>query len=267
MKKALGIKVLIALWALTQFHLHATETTKETPTEIETKAAAEPVTETATTTETARKTDPETGTNPGDFPVSEKDEIETGFENGASPRSENLFSVIQQGGWVMFFLLGMLLLGMTLVGERCIYYVAHKSWEKAPLEKHLYNTFQMSGAKYKEEMETDLRGHLQLYFNRLEKSLNLIHGIGNLAPLIGFFGTVIGMIRAFAAIASAAVVNAKVVAVGIQMALVTTAGGLAVAVLTLSFYHLFSHIVQSQYAFSDEVIQTLVGKLPPYSEK
>jgi biopolymer transport protein ExbB len=54
--------------------------------------------------------------------------------------------------------------------------------------------------------------------------------IANVAPLLGFLGTVSGMISAFAAIAAAEQVSAKLVAKGIQEALITTATGLIIAV-------------------------------------
>lgn len=185
----------------------------------------------------------------------------------ADSGKDNLFGVIKQGGAVMFIILGMFLVGMTMAGERAIFYCRTKAWNKETLEERLTRKAGKSESLYREELDGELRDHAQLYFNQLEKGLNLIHGIGNLAPLVGFFGTVIGMIKAFAAIATAAVVNAKVVAVGIQIALVTTAGGLAVAVFTLSFYHLYAHIVQNQAAYADEFIENLSRRLPPYSQQ
>ncbi|MDH5721185.1 MAG: MotA/TolQ/ExbB proton channel family protein [Spirochaetia bacterium] len=194
-------------------------------------------------------------------------ETEPSAEAIEEPEKENLFTTIKQGGWIMYILLGMFLLGMTLVLERSWRYLKKKAWQKKSVEKRLFEKLANNKKKYKEELEADLREDMQLYFSDLENGLNLIHGIGNLAPLIGFFGTVIGMIKAFAAIATASVVNAKVVAVGIQVALVTTAGGLAVAVLTLSFYHAFAHVVSKQYVHADKIIAALTEKLPPYSEK
>ena len=74
------------------------------------------------------------------------------------------------------------------------------------------------------------------------------------------------MIEAFAAIAAATTVNAKVVAVGIQIALVTTAGGLAIAVPMLFFFHFFNHIVQKSYTQSDRIIAGLSSSLPYLSQ-
>ena len=73
------------------------------------------------------------------------------------------------------------------------------------------------------------------------------------------------MISAFSSIAAATTVNAKVVAVGIQIALVTTAGGLMVAAPSLAFFYLFSHLIQNHYASTNELINGLCEKLPRLS--
>jgi biopolymer transport protein ExbB len=63
--------------------------------------------------------------------------------------------------------------------------------------------------------------------------------IANIAPLIGFLGTVSGMIRAFTAIAEAGLGEPGVVAAGIGEALITTASGLIVAIPCFVAYNAF----------------------------
>jgi biopolymer transport protein ExbB len=64
----------------------------------------------------------------------------------------------------------------------------------------------------------------------LESGLVWLATISNVAPLLGFLGTVIGMIEAFQAIELAGEVEATLVAGGIKVALITTATGLAIAI-------------------------------------
>ncbi|MBN2184368.1 MAG: MotA/TolQ/ExbB proton channel family protein [Candidatus Krumholzibacteriota bacterium] len=78
----------------------------------------------------------------------------------------------------------------------------------------------------KEAIET--AGSIETSF--LERGLVAIATVAQVAPLLGFLGTVSGMISAFAAIASAEQVSAKVVASGIEEALITTATGLIIAI-------------------------------------
>lgn len=75
----------------------------------------------------------------------------------------------------------------------------------------------------------------------LKKYLRVFHAISNVAPLIGLLGTVIGMIRAFEAISSQANIGQpEMLASGISVALITTAGGLAVAIPAYLAYMYFS---------------------------
>lgn len=71
----------------------------------------------------------------------------------------------------------------------------------------------------------------------LEKGMSWIALFIALAPMLGFMGTVIGMIQAFDDIAIAGVISASVVAGGIKVALLTTVFGLVVAIILQVFYN------------------------------
>lgn len=71
-------------------------------------------------------------------------------------------------------------------------------------------------------------GRIEMAF--LEKGLVVLATVANVAPLIGFLGTVAGMIIAFGAIEAAGEVEATLVAGGIKVALITTASGLVIAI-------------------------------------
>ncbi len=80
-------------------------------------------------------------------------------------------------------------------------------------------------------------GMIELGF--LERGLVVLATIANVAPLMGFLGTVAGMIAAFGAIAEAGQVEASLVAGGIKVALITTATGLIIAVPVNIGYNFF----------------------------
>ncbi len=75
--------------------------------------------------------------------------------------------------------------------------------------------------------------------HELERYLNTLGTIAAITPLLGLLGTVIGMIKVFAAITTQGVGDPGVLAGGISEALITTAAGLSVAIPTLMFYRYF----------------------------
>ena len=71
----------------------------------------------------------------------------------------------------------------------------------------------------------------------LEKNLSWVALFIALAPMLGFMGTVIGMIKAFADIEAAGDISASLVAAGIKVALITTVSGLVVAMILQVLYN------------------------------
>ena len=78
-------------------------------------------------------------------------------------------------------------------------------------------------------------GNLELF--KLEKNLSTLASIAGIAPMVGFFGTVTGMIMAFYTMATAENVGPGQLAGGIYQALVTTAFGLVVGIFALAGYN------------------------------
>lgn len=87
------------------------------------------------------------------------------------------------------------------------------------------------------EQAISTTGAIELGF--LERGLVILATIANVAPLMGFLGTVAGMILAFGAIEAAGEVDPALVAGGIKVALLTTATGLAIAIPVNIAYNFF----------------------------
>ena len=96
----------------------------------------------------------------------------------------------------------------------------------------------------------------------LEKGFIPLSTTINLAPMFGFFGTIVGMIKAFRDIAAAGEVEPTIVATGIQIALITTAAGLAVAIPMQFFNNMFlgmvDGLVMDMQRGSEKLVETLV---------
>jgi len=87
------------------------------------------------------------------------------------------------------------------------------------------------------EQAVSTTGSIELSF--LERGLVILATIANVAPLMGFLGTVAGMILAFASIEATGDVDPSTVAGGIKVALLTTAAGLAIAIPINIGYNFF----------------------------
>lgn len=104
------------------------------------------------------------------------------------------------------------------------------------------------------EVSIENVGKLEIY--RLEKNLNLLATISGAAPMIGFLGTVTGMIQAFIAIAQEeGAVSPKLLSSGIYEAMITTAAGLFVGILAyLGYNYLVTRVGKVIHTMESNVI-------------
>jgi len=97
--------------------------------------------------------------------------------------------------------------------------------------------------------------------SKLESGLVILATLTNIAPLLGFLGTVIGMIVAFQSIEVAGEVEATLVAGGIKIALLTTAFGLAIAIPVSIGHNYFVSRIDSLVIDMEESAQKMVDAL------
>lgn len=95
----------------------------------------------------------------------------------------------------------------------------------------------------------------------LARYLNTLGTVAAVSPLLGLLGTVIGMIKVFAAITTAGVGDASILAGGISEALITTAAGLSIAIPTLMFYRYFRSRVEGLVVTMEQEALKLVEAL------
>jgi len=113
----------------------------------------------------------------------------------------------------------------------------------------------------KEELEKTIENAAIHEITILEKGLPYLALFTNVAPIIGFLGTVVGMIQSFDVIAKAGLSNPALVAEGISVALLTTAGGLIVAVITSPAYNFLStavaHLTREMETSTNILLETI----------
>jgi biopolymer transport protein ExbB len=102
---------------------------------------------------------------------------------------------------------------------------------------------------------------------RMRRYMGVLDTMITVAPLLGIFGTVTGIIQSFEALGAAGVDRPAEVTAGIAQALITTAAGLAIAILSVIPYNFFDSLCEQaalrieKYATSLEIVyEKLVGK-------
>ncbi|WP_319370369.1 MotA/TolQ/ExbB proton channel family protein [uncultured Ilyobacter sp.] len=177
---------------------------------------------------------------------------------------------IQNGGILMYFIVAMSIIGLAVVIEKTIYFATKEKgkfddikWNvKEYIDKDDYagafsllenrecSTYKvlkellLQCTKNKESnivlMEEKAREIGLAQLPRLERGMWILGIVAHTTPLLGLLGTVTGMIQAFHAIASHGTGDPSVLAEGISKALITTAGGLTVAIPAVIFYNYFN---------------------------
>ena len=102
--------------------------------------------------------------------------------------------------------------------------------------------------------------------SKLESGLVVLATLSTIAPLLGFLGTVIGMIIAFQSIEAAGEVEATLVAGGIKVALLTTAAGLAIAIPVSIGHNYFVSFIDGIVIDMEESAQKMVDTLHAMSK-
>lgn len=183
----------------------------------------------------------------------------------------NLYDVIQQGGIVMIVLGVLSIVAFALIlfnffqlritnfvsaefNERLITSLEKGDLVQAKkdclLNKSLISKMALLGFDKKTKgaviARETMESYVQARVSKLWQGIGYLADIGSVAPLIGLLGTVIGMIQAFNVIAfDTAVVKPALLAGGVSKAMITTAGGLIVAIPVILFYSYFKGRVQT----------------------
>jgi len=108
-------------------------------------------------------------------------------------------------------------------------------------------------------------GSVELAF--LDRGMLVLAAVASIAPLIGFLGTVLGMIQAFDAIAAAGTIDPTLVATGISVALITTATGLIIAVPTAAAHVFFTSRINTYTRSMEMASNVLIEFLLEEAEK
>ena len=192
----------------------------------------------------------------------------------------------QNGGIFMWPILGILVIGLAFVGERLYHLVramatkfefavslssqiekegfeeAKKTCEAnvGPVANLCYNALDVAnqGVDVAEKTVEQTAG---IEMSSLEKNMTWISLCIATAPMLGFLGTVWGMIQAFNDIKMANDISPAVVAGGISVALLTTAFGLVVAVILQILQNAVMYIIDNQIVTLQKTTTTILNSI------
>ena len=280
MKKALSLLAIVAL-SLGTVNAYAQEDTAAT--EVVDSSATETMDSAAASMDSA---------------VVEEEATEEVVEEVAVATEDKAFTqilkekFIEGGAFFMSFVLLALVLGLALVIERILYLTfAQTNTEK--LLSEVEGALNNGGIDAAKEVCRNTRGPVATIFfegldhydegldmvdksimsvgsvenGKLEKGVSWISLFIALAPMLGFMGTVIGMIGAFDAIEAAGDINPSLVAGGIKVALLTTVFGLITAIILQIFYNLIVAMIDGIVIKMEDASISFLDLLVEYKKK
>ena len=194
-----------------------------------------------------------------------------------------MVDIFIKGGPVMYPLLGCSILALTVIIERMFFWVREDMRRNQPLVDEVLEMCRkgdwarvresvtgsrdfvikilVSGILHKEfsmgkAMETAAGDEIK----RMRRHLGVLDTMITVAPLLGIFGTVIGIIMSFELLGASGIEHPQAVTAGIAQALITTASGLGIAILSVFPYNYFNARVENaglaieKYATSLEIV-------------
>ena len=203
----------------------------------------------------------------------------------------NLLELYIQGGGFMHPILILLIFGLAISLER-VYTLSMASINNRKFLKKIMSALQEGGISAATEVCSKTRGPVASIFHAgllradrgiehvekaitnagsiemafLEKNLIWLATVISIAPMLGFLGTVWGMIQAFDSIKRANDISPSIVAGGISVALITTLFGLIVAIIIQTFHNYFVSRIDKLIVDMEESSVELVDSLSEMQE-
>jgi biopolymer transport protein ExbB/TolQ len=169
--------------------------------------------------------------------------------------------------WVLWLMLGLSLAAIAVIAERVWFYVQ----ERTPTERIAAAMKALVAKGPAEALENAAAGPAAVEEHkaaiieserlRYEKRLAFLGTLGNNAPFVGLFGTVLGIIRAFHDLAANTGAGTQAVMSGIAEALVATGVGLLVALPAVATYNAFMRRTETVMSSSEATAHTILAYL------
>jgi len=194
-----------------------------------------------------------------------------------------MIEIFKNGGPVMYPLLLCSLISLTVIIERSFFWLGvgmRRNWKlvnevlesskkgdwnaikkKAAGSKNYVIRILISGILHREySLIKAMESAAAEEVSRMRKYMGVLDTIITVAPLLGILGTVVGIIESFEILGSSGINTPKAVTGGIAQALITTASGLTIAIITVFPYNYFNSRIEQairimeKYATSFEIV-------------
>jgi biopolymer transport protein ExbB len=194
-----------------------------------------------------------------------------------------MIEIFFKGGPVMYPLLACSIISLTVIIERAFFWIREGSlrnqslvdnvlelcrqgdWdsvkEEAADSKDFIMRILINGILHKEfSMTKAMEAAASDEIQRMRRLLGVLDTMITVAPLLGIFGTVIGIITSFEILGASGIEHPQAVTAGIAQALITTASGLGIAILSVFPYNYFNSKAENaaldieKYATSLEIV-------------
>lgn len=252
----------------------------------------------ATTNASATSTAPTTQVSNAELSNSETNQVSNTAVSGSQtaaaqtkhPKNrqgllDSVSNFIRMGGVFIWPLFLLSILGLAYLLERGMFYLKRPSSDETLLQiikggakpaevvKHIKDHPSRMGDVISEvirlsekrttveQLDKVLEIGINIQISELQKGFTMINAVITLSPLVGFLGTVSGMIAAFASIATSDQVSVTLVAKGIQEALITTEVGLIIAITVNFFYSIFQQSIEKFGQYSIDAGETLIERI------
>ena len=194
-----------------------------------------------------------------------------------------MLDIFINGGPVMYPLLACSIIVLTVIIERIFFWVSMDMHRNKPLVDEILELCRtgnwdllrkktkgskdyiikilITGILHRDfSMSKAMESAAAEEFKRMRQYMGIIDTMITVAPLLGIFGTVIGIILSFEALGTAGIEDPQAVTAGVAQALITTASGLGIAILAVFPYNYFNSRVENaalaieKYATSLEIV-------------
>ncbi len=192
------------------------------------------------------------------------------------------FITIFGAEWVMWLLIGLSVISVSVMVERWWFHLRRKpnmdglfraiaaqdpeAASGPSIEAAVVTDLLRAAGADRGRMDAERAASVQRERGAYERGLSFLGTLGNNAPFIGLFGTVLGIIKAFSDLATDVQGGAQVVMAGISEALVATAIGLAVALPAVVAFNVFKGKAKEAYRRVDALAEAAIAPPPPRDE-